>query len=216
MMKNKKIGVMVRILIIIAPLILSFFFLFSPFEIINLTREKITEKMTIVKVSSDELFKPSFRNAIRDILQVPFNLKWYSICFVNRGTKIIYGDNIEEDYNINVTLNFNENQSIFEVPLGETKCVSYKLDKDFTYNWMFDAIIDLRKIRSQEPKKICINETHCVLQFGEGRIHPDVDSYAKPEFNSIIVKNILVLISWCSLIWLYTRIRMFILKGKNF
>jgi hypothetical protein len=142
-------------------------------------------------------------------------LKWYDICFVNKDTKNIYGDNIEEDHDVIVTLNFNNNQSIFEVPLGETKCVTYKLDKDFTYNWGFNASINLMKIASQEPKKIPINETHYMLQRGQWRMHPDVDSYAKPEINSIIVKNILVLISWCGLIWLFTRIRKFILKGIN-
>ena len=72
---KNKIGIIIRFLIIFIPFILSFFFLFSPSEKIELTREIINENETVIKISSEEMFKPTFRNALRDLLQVPFNLK---------------------------------------------------------------------------------------------------------------------------------------------
>ena len=51
------------------------------------------------------------------------------------------------------------------------------------------------------------------MVYTEGRLHPAVDTYAEPEKKSIIVKNILVFISWAGLVWLATRIHKFILYG---
>lgn len=213
-MDKDKSWTIIRILIIIVPWVLSFFLLFSPFEKVELTREKITENMTVVKVSNEEIFKPTLKNAIRDLLNVPFGLKWYDICFVNEDTKFVYLDG-REDKNVTVTLNLN-NQTEFVVPYGETKCIPQRFDKDFTYKWGFTGAIDF-KSSELEMTKECIphNETHkyCFKKTDVGKLHLDVYSYAQPELKSIIVKNLLVLISWCGIIWLFTRILKFIRFG---
>ena len=68
----------------------------------------------------------------------------------------------------------------------------------------------------QEPEKVYINETHYTYRYGSVKLHRELYSYAKPEINSIIVKNFLALISWCGILWLFTRIRKFILSGLNY
>jgi len=126
----------VRMAIIFVPFIFSLFLLFNPSERIELTRTKINENLTMVKVSEQTIFQPTLKNMIRDIFQVPFDLRWYDICFVNYDTKMIYGDNIAEDKNVTLILNFN-NQTNFSLKYGEKKCIPYRFDKDFTYQWNF-------------------------------------------------------------------------------
>ncbi len=63
-----------RFFIIVTSVVLSFLFLFSPFEEIPVA-EKITENSRVVKVLVDGTFKPSLKTTLRDILEVPFDLK---------------------------------------------------------------------------------------------------------------------------------------------
>ena len=214
-MDKKQLWILIRFLVIIIPVIFAFFVLFNPLEKIPLSREKITEDSTVVKVSEDVIFQPSLKNAIRDIFDVPFDLRWYEICFVNKDTKLIY-ENGETDKNVNVTLNFNNNQTIFTVPYGETKCVLYKFNKDFTYYWGFEYSIDLgRVLETSKEKFIPINETHYIRQRGTYSLHPDVGSYAKPEMSSIIVKNILFFFAWSGIVLMSLEIIDFIRFGHK-
>ncbi|MFZ3077420.1 MAG: hypothetical protein WA139_03135 [Candidatus Aenigmatarchaeota archaeon] len=197
-MNKKHLWVLARLMIIVIPVILAFFILFNPYERIPLSREKILENVTMIKVSEDVIFQPSLKNAIRGVFDVPFDLKWYDICFVNNDTKIIF-ENGETDKNVSVSLNFNYNQTILIIPYGETKCILYKFNKDFTYYWRFEAPINFTRIaETSKEERIYINETHYLKRKGTWSLHPDVDSYAKPEMSSIIVKNILFFFAWFS------------------
>jgi len=199
---------LIRTLVVLLPPILLFFALFSPYEKIELTRDEIDESLATVKVSLDDIFKPTLKNAISNILQVPFDLKGYDICFANNDTKNVYGN--RTDYNVKVTVNFNKNQSVFEVPLGKTVCVFYHLDKDFTYKWSFEPTVNFRP---SESELVCY-DTICGYK-SIWKLHFGVDSYAKPERHGLIAKAILLFISWCSIIWLSTRIWKFIKEGRN-
>lgn len=201
-MDKKQLWILLRFLVITVPVILAFFVLFNPFEKIPLSREKITENITMVKVSEEDIFRPSLKNAIRDIFEVPFDLRLYEICFVNKDTKLIY-ENGETDKNVNVTLNFNNNQTIFTVPYGKTECVLYKFNKDFTFNWGFDHSFNLSRVIETSKEKF----VHRVI------LHPDVDTYAKPEMSSIIVKNILFFFAWAGILFLSLEIIDFIRFG---
>ncbi len=204
--------IIMRILLVLLPVILSFFFLFSPFERIELSKYTDNENITLVKISPDVISQPSLKNHLRDLLQVPFNLKWYEVCFSNLNSRIIYAPGIEEG--VNATVYFNINQSILSIPRGETKCVKFQLDKDFTYQWRLESSLNPEKLSKVKPKKVFINATHYSLS-KTAKISPDTTAYAKPELDSILIKNMLVLISWSSLIWLYTRIRKFVINGKD-
>lgn len=208
---NKKTKWKMRLGIILLPFVLSFLFLFSPFERIELSRENITGDITL-SVSEDDVFKPSFQNTLRDILQVPFDLKWYDICFVNKDTKMVYR-NSEFDKGVNVSLNFN-NQKEFTIPYGRTECVTYKFNKNFTYTWKFLYSINFSKAFDGSRKTIFSNETEYITEIGSVTMKPSVDSYAKPELSGIIVKNILFLIIWSGLVLLFSSVIKFI-RGKE-
>lgn len=212
--QTRKLWFIVRFLIIIIPVILSFLFLFSPFEEIPLTREKNSENLTMVKVSEEDILKPSLKTTLSSILAVPFDLMWYEICFVNKDTKSVY-ENGETDKNVNVSLNFN-NQTEFHVPYGETKCITYKIDKDFTYKWHFEQSISINKmLETSKEKFIPINETNSIKQIASVTMHRDVNTYAKPELRDIIVKNILFFFAWSGLVLLFLEILNFIRFGKK-
>lgn len=185
-------------ILLVLPSIISYTVLFNPNEKIPLDREKITENFTMVRVSNDVVFQPSFTNSIRDIFEVPFDLKWYYICFENRNTTIIY-ETGETETSVDVSLDFN-NKTILTVPYGKTNCTKYKFEEDFTYRWGFKTSINIKTLlEKSKPKIIPINETDYLIQQGTYTLHPDVDSYAKPEPFGIVVKNILFLIAWWGL-----------------
>lgn len=207
-------GIIIRILVIVIPVLLSITFLFSPFEKIPLSKEKITENLTMVKVSEEEIFKPSLRTTLRDIFEVPFDLKWYEICFVNRNTSLIYENGEIDAKNINVSVNFN-NQTELYIPYGETNCTTYKFEKDFTFIWHFAFPLNLSKLLDISKGNIIpLNETDYIRE-ASASLHHDVEAYAKPELSGIIVKNILFLFAWCGLVFLFIQIYHFIKLGKR-
>lgn len=175
-MNNKEFRFLIRISIIIVLFIISFFILFNPYEKIPLSKEN---NNTLIKVSEDEIFQPSITNTIRDIFQVPFDLKWYNICFENKDTKIIF-PNGGIDENVNNLLTFN-NQTKLIIPSGEKRCILYKFNEGFTFEWDFGYLLNF--------SKISIPQGECSIV----TLKRDLDVYAQPEFKSIIVKNILFL-----------------------
>lgn len=215
-MNKKYLWVLARLMIVIIPVILAILFLFNPYERIPLSTDSVSENVTATKVSEDVIFQPSFNNAIRGVFDVPFDLRWYDVCFVNNDTKTIY-ENGEEDKNVNVSLNFNNNQTVLIVPYGETKCILYKFNKDFTYQWRFEAPINFTRIsETSKEERIYINGTpYYFKRKGSWSLHPDVDSYAKPEMSSIIVKNILFFFAWSGLIFLMIEIKNFVRFGSR-
>ena len=145
-------------------------------------------------------------------MDVPFDLRWYKVCFENKGTVVVY-ENGEVDKNVNVTLNFN-NKTIIHIPYGETKCVLYKLNKDFTYTWNFKYSLNMSKILETSQEEIVpINKTYYVRKLGTATLKPNVDSYAVPELSGVIVKNILVFFGWSGIVLLLREIKKFV-TGK--
>lgn len=103
-------------------------------------------------------------------------------------------ENGEVEKSVNVTLNFNDNQEKFLVPYGETKCKLYKFNKNFIYRWEFEYYVPI---------------------LGGVKMNPDLDSYAKPEFKGIIVKNILFIFTWFGLSLLILEICKFVKFGMK-
>jgi hypothetical protein len=201
-MIRKKYEIYIKIIIILLPIILSLY-VFSPFEEVEITKEHIDENTTILRIS-DEVFEPTTKNLLRDALQIPLNLRWYDICFVNKDTKNVYTD--RRDYNVNVTLYFNDNQTILEIPTGETKCIPYQFNKEFTYNWGFGTML---RIYSSDLKPKCNAEGWCYHQM-MWRLHTDVDSYARPEFKSVFISNIIAITSLWGAILIFASVFKFI------
>ncbi len=112
-----------------------------------------------------------------------------------------------EDYNGNVILNFNKNQTVFVVPNNSVKCIPNRFDKDFTYQWSFNYSLDVSKILAAGPKFIPIDETHYIRRLGEARLDVNVNSYAQPEMNSLLVTYFIVFVAWSGLVILLIQIK---------
>ncbi len=221
-MQRRAIWKLVRISIIFIPLILSAIFLFSPFEEFPLESEEVIinidgniSRETTTQVSTDHFSEPSFRNLIRGILQVPFDLQWYRICFVNEDSKIVYAEYQDPDYSVNVSVNFNEGETRLEIPIGEEKCIIHNLDEEFIFNWEFTYSANISKVYEQVPQRIDLGNGYYTYDYGSFTLDQEVESYAKPETKSIIVKNILIFLSWCGIIWLITRMIRFVKYGLD-
>ena len=70
---------------IIIPLAISFLWLFPLWEKIEIPYHQDS-----LVLSETDLFKPSFRNSFRELFEVPFDLKWYNLCFKNNNSQDIY------------------------------------------------------------------------------------------------------------------------------
>ena len=180
-------------LILVLPIILSTVVLFNPTETIPLLNDKNKDGNTILKVSEDMINPPSFKNTIRDIFQVPFDLKWYNICFENRDTKLIY-ESGEVDTNVTVTVNFN-NDTIITIPYGETVCKLYKINKDFTSETTFQFKTD--------------------FDFETMALYGGIYPYAKPEIWGIVTKTFLFVITWFGLALIFAEIYKLLMFGMK-
>ncbi len=186
MKHSKKIN-WLKLSIIIVPVIFSWIFLFNPYEKYNLTREN-TSVDEIVKVSPDEVFKPGIKTSLRNILDVPFNLRYYDVCFEN---------NVNDD-NISIFVEFNLEE--IYVPNGETVCVPVLLNKPFSYSWIIKFKFQVNP--SEVHKRGVIAKT---IPIG-GKL----TTYAKPEIWSTLAKWILVFFTWSGLVLLFDKILKFI------
>ena len=207
---NKKTWIMIRILFVFLPAILFTLYLVSPYNEIDFIKEKTLENETITKLPMEitergETFDSYLRISLRNVLKIPLDINlWCDLCFVNKNTILDYGDS--KDYkNVNASVNFN-NKTRFIVPYKQTKCIVYTCNENFTYNWFFSFKINLSKVYETESENAPIN----VRKF---TFIPYTDSYGKLNINSILMIFGIVLVAWCSIIWLSSRILKFIRYG---
>ena len=158
--------------ILFLPLILSIVVLFNPTETFPLINEENENGKLLTRVSEDVINPPSFKNAIRNIFQVPFDLKWYNICFVNKDSKINYKN---VNYTLNTTVKLN-NDTLIQVPSGEKRCKLYKLNEEFVLEWLFVVPPD-----------------------DHDDVYLSVSAYAKPEGWGLVTKIFLFNITWFGL-----------------
>ena len=166
-------------LILVLPIILSTVVFFNPTETFPLIKEENENGEIVTRVSEDIINPPSFKNTIRNIFQVPFDLKWYDICFVNKDSKVSYKNG---SYKINTTVKFN-NDTLIHVPYGEKRCKLYKLNEEFAPEWFF---------------LIPANDFETFNVF--------VYAYAKPEMWGLVAKIFLFIITWFGLVLVVTEI----------
>lgn len=208
-------------LLVIFPSLISFFSLFPIFEKIDLERIEVDENKTIVIIPKDistqisssllgELKKPNLRQVIANIFQVPFDLGLYEICFVDKGSRVVYGNH--EDYAVNATLNFN-NKLNLTIPNKGKRCVLQDINEDFTYDWQFNAEVKSDLIFKFVPeKKVYVNKTH-YYKTRDFVLSPRANSYAKIELRSAIISSVIFVISWIGLLWLINRCLYMIRNG---
>ncbi|NOZ58871.1 MAG: hypothetical protein GXO66_04765 [Euryarchaeota archaeon] len=187
---DKKLNIS-KLLIIFIPVILSWVFLFNPYERYDLTRENVSNG-EIVKVSPEDVFTPGLKTAIKSIFDKPFNLQYYDVCFEN---------NVEKMNNtiINISVNFNS-EKIIPIPPGETVCVPILFDKPFTYNWIINVMFPVNLSEVHEYGIVTVK-----IPIGGKLV-----TYAKPEIWSTFAKWVLVFFTWSGLILLCEQIIKFI------
>ena len=164
--------------IFVLPIILSIV-VFNPTETFLLTNEENENGKLLSRVSEDVINPPSFKNTVRNIFQVPFDLKWYNICFVNKDSKIIYKNG---NYTLNTTVKLN-NDTLIQVPSGETRCKLYKLNEEFVLEWLFVF-----------PPEDFEN------------VNIFVSAYAEPEIWGLVTKIFLFIIAWFGLVLIMAEI----------
>lgn len=178
---------------IATPLIIAVV-LFPFWEEIKLQRN---DENTVI-VTNKDFTKLSARTFIADILQLPFNLKWYEIHIQDTTD---FGDN-KGMQNISLQLDFEEgspekysrtslkeiSENLFEFPIGGESSFTYLLNDEFT----FRALIwfDLDRAIQNRPTVIW----------------PSFEIYAKPLLEGLIVKYIIVIILWLILVSTFLNI----------
>jgi hypothetical protein len=170
-------------------------FLFNPLEKIELENKQLMGDTSVVVVDKS-IFEPSLKNAMRDVFQVPFDLKWYNLCFVNKNTSILYGDGSESYKDITVSLTNLNNTQVMD--LGEKTCELYSFDDEIIYVWSFDWKLNTSKVSNSKQLISCDLEGkyyHCLHEQELSTLRPRVYSYAKPELYTSLVKWILLFFS---------------------
>jgi len=208
-------GVKLRILLVLVIPFLIAIILYNPWEKIDLGREIYSvngTNKTRVWIPIEE-YEPNLKNLLRGILEVPFELKWYEVCFENKGSTVTYA-NEDVDKNVTAILNF-EGDFNLTIQYEKKECIVYEGGKYFTYNWAFLANMKISKaiLASMPIRYIPINETHFLREISYASINPRVDSWGRAERTSLWIKIIIAYISMLGLIWLSTRVYTLVKNG---
>jgi len=184
------------LIIIVLPIIISLC-LFNPIEKIPL-EHTFEENSIYISVPDEYLHNSDWKDSIRNVYGVPFDLKRYNLYFEKGGVFVTYPDGkvleVEDDSSYQIVLN-NETINISEgkIPYGPIE-----LGKRYEYfmntppSWTFLVKYVLGPPPEFEEKNITVHRSFKV--------------YARPLLSDIIVKIILFVISWMSICWLSTRI----------
>ena len=219
-MKQKvKKGAIIRLLIVfIIPFLLAFY-LYPPYEKIDFAYiPNIYEKGFLlntneigIKTYNSDIFKPTTKNILGDVLQIPLNLKWYDICFINTGKRKFFEKNDSDIHNTTIKLNFSNNK-ILEIPPEYMNCDTYEINKEFSYTMNVKSEMALKDLY----------ELKNTVDFFNNMTYPEILFYyttplitatGQPNRSTLIAKYFLVYIAFFGVLWLLTRIRKFILYG---
>lgn len=131
------------------------------------------------------------------------------ICFEEKGSYVQYPN--RKDYEGFTSLvSYNQGQ-FFEVE--KKKCFDIpKTEQKITFNWIFNVSFDLN-ISELEERRIYLNETTYMKEFGTISFHPNTETYLKPNLKSEVLKFILVFFSTGALLWAFSRTIQIILYG---
>lgn len=201
--------------IILVLWLASIIFLFNPFERIPLTptetksitdENNSTTSIAYFRVSEDEVFKPDLKTALRNILNVPFDIRWYEICFENN---VLVNSSIRGDISTEVNVTIDLNGEKITIPYDQTKCKVIKFNTDFTYGRAYNLPFVIFPIPKENQECIIYNSTkYCTvatpdkLTFVKDMNKP----YAKPEMSSILTKDALAFLAICVLVLLLNEI----------
>jgi hypothetical protein len=180
------------------PILLSLFWLFSPFEEIKvdqLSYEEIDNFTGIYTISEETIFKPSLKNTIRDVFSTPFDLRWYHLCLRDKGSFVTYAGEPSKEY-FEISITFDDGDKILVSPSIKRDCKLLKFDTEFlfTYGIYFEGDV-LKTVYALEK-----NYDEPVKFF------PMDETYIKPEYRGIVVKSILFILSWMAICLLLTEV----------
>ena len=181
---------------LLLPMLISGLWLFSPFDKIYLEdfSQSTDQNNTRYVILEDDLLKPSLKNSIRDLFNAPFNLRWYNLCIEDKGSYGVYGDVISKD-EFEIWLSFNDGSKISVTSTKSKECKLVKVNSEFkaVRNTIVTGDVD---------------ETIMAVARGEEyafRFVHRLEYYIVPNLPSLIVKNILFLISWVGTVLLLKK-----------
>lgn len=178
-------------LLFILPIFLLYFWLFPFNERIELLNATGPGNELHFYVSP--AVEPSFKEAIRQIFNVPFDLKWYNVCFEDRGSTIS-----QEVEDFSWVVNFNGEKNL-TVNRSSRTCTLIQSNEMFTTpNWYITVQLQYRP----DMQEVVLDAVQ--------KIHDARTAYAQPEPWSLVVKYGLFLIAWWSVCLLLREILRFI------
>lgn len=136
---------------------------------------------------------------VRDIIQVPFDYKWYNICFINGGTSVSGEDIINETVSVTIKLN----NSRLKIKDNGENCFIQNINSKVLFTGT-DISFNLSVVKNG------------VLKEGSSKIKISYQKpivYAKPEPYSNIVKFFLVIIAYWAILILLKEIFNLIYKS---
>lgn len=152
--------------------------LFNPFEKISLENFEInTDQETKITLSEDFLMKPSFRNSIRKIFGMPFDLEWYNLKIIDKSFLVDYNNKSIADTYFKVMVNGKE----INTQNKKEQIIYIRANKEYLVNIEFILNqTELNKISSPEYP---------------GTFFAGLDISAKPNFWDFFAKMIVLLIA---------------------
>lgn len=215
-MKMKKLCIsLLKLIFIVGPVILIVGYSFNPWERIQLSMIAINGTTISGKLSDEDIVKPGLKSMIQDIIQVPFDLGWYDICFTNSGTQ--FESKLPQSEGLltspaEVIIYFN-NQTEKSIPPGETACFPYKINTYFSNKMSTEYVqyFGELSIGSNVP----IQDTEFRQNMTEANITFEVKTYATPETNGEIAKIFLVFLAWSAIVLGLNELKNFIRGEKS-
>jgi len=151
--------------------------------------------------------EPNSLSLVKNVLENPFELKWYTFCFESKNTTITnYFPEIDKLFPLDVNLTL-----LLLLPTGEwqeqTILQGYRYCTDINLKYNFEYQMDWSATFNNT------NET--VGLTADIRFKPDFYRTLKPEKWALFTKFILTVLSWWAVLWLITRMIYFWKYGIN-
>lgn len=211
---NKHIGLLGRgVFVLVTPLIFTWI-MFDPFLRIQL-ESNTNEPQFISRLQINDGLTSS---SLAEFFQTSLKLGWYQLCFENHGALVMGGQTVvdrEDRGNITVQVRevvpspySNEYRTLNAHPFKEADCM--KIDNDADGINVGTTTVELGSRINDRPNEIImLNDKEFQMDFSLDLTK--LVLYIKQDWFALIIKYLVILILWSSLILLFRSMRDFLL-----